>query len=261
MTGALDGQVAVVTASSRGMGRGIAEAFLTEGARVVISGRSVESGSKALEELAAGEQAIQIPCDARQQSQVEALIDGAYSYFGRLDVLVNCAGGSDGFALVHELSDDAWTNAMDFILNSTFWATRRALRTMLALGGGRVINISSIEGKLGNKANIAHYITAKHAINGFTKAVAFEYGRKNITCNAICPGAVETAAFAENGRAYAEGAGVTYDDFIEMYASESATGKLNTVEEVAALAMLLAGPVGGGFNGALLNVDGGTSPY
>jgi 3-hydroxybutyrate dehydrogenase/3-oxoacyl-[acyl-carrier protein] reductase len=98
-------------------------------------------------------------------------------------------------------------------------------------------------------------------MNGFTKAVAFEYGRSGLTCNAICPGAVETAAFAENGRAYAEGAGIGYDDFVEMYAKESAIGRLNTVEEVAQLAVLLAGPVGGGFNGALLNVDGGTSPY
>lgn len=259
--GALHGRVAVVTASTRGMGRGIAEALIAQGAQLVVSGRSPESGAKALAELGAGDRAVQIPCDARDQSQVEALVDGAVAHFGRLDVLVNSAGGSDGFAPVHELSDAAWMNAMDFILNSAFWATRRALPTMVAQGSGRIINISSIEGKLGNKANIAHYITAKHAMNGFTKAVAFEYGRKGVTSNAICPGAVETAAFAENGRAYAEQTGVTYDDFIAMYADESATGRLNTVEEVSALAVLLAGPVGAGFNGALLNVDGGTSPY
>jgi 3-hydroxybutyrate dehydrogenase len=254
-------QVAVITASSRGMGRGIAEAFLAEGARVVISGRSSESGTKALAEIGAGDRAIQIPCDARVQTEVEALIDGAVAHFGRVDVLVNSAGGSDGFAPVHQLGDEAWTNAMDFILNSAFWATRRALQTMVTQGSGRVINISSIEGKLGNKANISHYVTAKHALNGFTKAVAFEYGRQGITCNAICPGAVETAAFAENGRAYAEGSGLTYEQFVAMYADESAIGRLNTVEEVAGVAVLLAGPLGGGINGALINVDGGTAPY
>jgi 3-hydroxybutyrate dehydrogenase len=261
MNALLTDQVAVITASSRGMGRGIAEAFLAEGARVVVSGRSAESGTVALAELGAGDRAIQVPCDARDQAQVEALIDATVQRFGRLDILVNSAGGSDGFASVHQLSDAAWTNAMDFILNSTFWATRRALQTMVRQGSGRVINISSIEGKLGNKANISHYVTAKHAVNGFTKAVAFEYGRQGITCNAICPGAVETAAFAENGRAYAEGAGIDYDDFVAMYADESAIGRLNTVAEVAAMAVLLAGPAGGGINGALLNVDGGSAPY
>jgi 3-hydroxybutyrate dehydrogenase/3-oxoacyl-[acyl-carrier protein] reductase len=243
------------------MGRGIAEAFLAEGALVVISGRSAESGAKALAEIGAGDRAIAVPCDARDQAQVEALVDATTAHFGRLDVLVNSAGGSDGFAPVHQLSDAAWTNAMDFILNSAFWATRRALNHMVGQGSGRIINISSIEGKLGNKANISHYVTAKHAMNGFTKAVAFEYGRQGITCNAICPGAVETAAFAENGRAYAEGSGMSYDDFVAMYANESAIGRLNTVAEVAALAVLLAGPTGGGINGALLNVDGGTAPY
>ena len=261
MTGALDGRVAVVTASTRGMGRGIVEAFLAEGARVVVSGRSDESGAKALAELGAGDRAIAVACDAREQAQVEALVDSAVDRFGRLDVLVNSAGGSDGFAPVHQLTDAAWTNAADFILNSAFWATRRALPTMLAQGGGRIVNISSVEGKLGNKANIAHYITFKHALNGLTKAVAHEYGAQGITCNAICPGAVETAAFAENGRAYAEQSGMSYDDFVQMYAKESAINRLNTVEEVAAVAVLLAGPAGGGINGALLNVDGGTAPY
>lgn len=124
-----------------------------------------------------------------------------------------------------------------------------------------MINIYSIEGKLGSKANIAHYIATKHAINGFTKAVAFEYGSKDITCNAICPGAVETAALAENGPSHAKGAGVSYDDFVAMYADESAIGRVTRARKSPPLAVLLAGPVGGGFNGALLNVDGGTSPY
>lgn len=258
---ALQGKVAVVTASTRGMGRAVIEAFLAEGARVVVSGRSHESGEKALADLAVGDRAIEVACDARDRAQVEALIDAAVAHFGQVDVLVNSAGGSDGFALVHEMAPEAWANAMDFILNSAFWATRRALQTMIKQGSGRIINISSVEGKIGNKPNIAHYITAKHGLNGLTKAVAHEYGRQGITCNAICPGAMETAAFVENGHAYAEEAGISYEDFKAIYANESAIGRLNAVEEVSALCVLLAGPVGGGFNGALINVDGGTSPW
>jgi NAD(P)-dependent dehydrogenase (short-subunit alcohol dehydrogenase family) len=261
MTNALAGRVAVITASSRGMGRGIAEHFLAEGASVVVSGRTEESGAKALAELGAGDRAAAFPCDARDQAQVEALIDSAAAHFGRLDILVNCAGGSDGFALIHEMTDEAWHNAMDFVLNSAFWGTRRALPHMLANGFGRIINISSIEGKQGNKPNVAHYITAKHALNGLTKATAFEYGKQGVTCNAICPGAVETDTFQELGGAYAAQAGLSYDAFKQMYTDETPLGRLNTVEEVAALAVLLASEPGGGINGSLINVDGGAVPF
>src|SRR3954454_7039467 len=111
MADLLAGRVAVITASSRGMGRGIAERYLAEGAKVGISGRTEETGAKALAELGVGDRAIAIGCDARDRSQVEALIDEAAAAFGRLDVLVNCAGGSDGFALIHEMEPDAWANA------------------------------------------------------------------------------------------------------------------------------------------------------
>ena len=261
MTNSLAGRVAVVTASSRGMGRGSAEHFLAEGASVVISGRTEETGAKALAELGAGERAVAFACDARDQTQVEALIGNAAAHFGRLDILVNCAGGSDGFALIHEMTDAAWGNAMDFVLNSAFWGTRRALPHMLSNGFGRIINISSIEGKQGNKANVAHYITAKHGLNGLTKATAFEYGARGITCNAICPGAVETVTFQELGGEYARQSGLTYDEFKRVYTDESPLGRLNTVDEVAALAVLLASEPGGGINGSLINVDGGAVPY
>ena len=261
MTNALAGRVAVITASSRGMGRGIAEHFLAEGASVVISGRTEESGAKALAELGAGERAVSFPCDARDQAEVEALVDRAAAHYGRLDILVNCAGGSDGFALIHEMTDEAWRNAMDFVLNSAFWGTRRALPHMLADGFGRIINISSIEGKQGNKPNVAHYITAKHALNGLTKATAFEYGKRGITCNAICPGAVETDTFQDLGGAYAEQVGLSYDEFKQLYTDETPLGRLNTVGEVAALAVLLASGPGGGINGSLINVDGGAVPF
>lgn len=261
MADLLAGRVAVITASSRGMGRGIAERYLAEGANVVISGRTEETGAKALAELGVGDRAIAIPCDARDRAQVEALVDGAVAAFGRLDVLVNCAGGSDGFALIHEMTPEAWANAMDFVLNSAFWATRQAVPHMLAGGWGRVINISSVEGKQGNKANVAHYIAAKHGLNGLTKATAFEYGLKGITCNAICPGAVETDTFADLGAKYAAQAGLDYGQFKDLYIRESAIGRLNTVDEVAAVALLLASEVGGGINGTTINVDGGALPY
>jgi NAD(P)-dependent dehydrogenase (short-subunit alcohol dehydrogenase family) len=257
----LDKRVAVITGGTRGIGRGIAEAFAAQGAAVVLSGKSREKGEQALDEMGVGDRAMFMPCDVRRQEDVNNLIDQAAQRYGSVDIMVNNAGGSDRFALVHEMTDEAWLNALDFNLNAVFWGSRRALRYMLERGWGRIINISSVEGKQGNKPAVSHYITNKHAINGLTKAVAYEYGTKGITCNAICPGAIETDTMRELGPQAAAGAGITYQQFLDNYAAESAIKRLNTVEEVAAMATLLASELGGGITGALINVDGGTSQW
>jgi 3-hydroxybutyrate dehydrogenase/3-oxoacyl-[acyl-carrier protein] reductase len=258
----LEGKVAAITGGTRGIGRGIAEAFLAEGASVAISGRSPEKGAQALEEMGAGDRAVFVAGDAATQAGAEAVPDAAVEAFGRLDILVNNAGGSAGFGLVHELSDEAWSGTADWILNSTFWATRRALQHLVRQGeGGRIINISSVEGKQANKAAVSPYIVFKHAMNGFTRAVAFEYGPMGITSNAICPGAIETDLMMEAGPTAAAQAGLTYEQFLDSYAQESMIKRLNTVEEVAAMAVLLASDVGGGITNTLLSVDGGTASW
>jgi 3-hydroxybutyrate dehydrogenase/3-oxoacyl-[acyl-carrier protein] reductase len=257
----LEKRVAVITGGSRGIGRGIAESFAAQGAAVVIGGKSLAKGEQAIDEMGVGDRALFVQCDVRRREDVDNLIDQAAKRYGSADILVNNVGGSDRWALVHELSDEAWQNALDLNINATFWATRRALRYMLERGWGRVINISSVEGKQGNKPAVSHYITNKHAINGFTKAVAHEYGPQGITCNAICPGAVETDLMKEAGPGAAAQAGITYEQFLDNYAQEAAIKRLNTVAEVAAMATLLASDVGAGITGALLNVDGGTSQW
>lgn len=257
----LDSRVAVITGGSRGIGRGIAEAFAAQGAAVVIGGRSPDKGKQAMAEMDAGDRAMFVQCDVRSKADVAHLIDQAAERYGSVDILVNNVGGSDRWALVHELSDEAWENALDLNLNATFWATRQALGYMLKRRWGRIINISSVEGKQANKPAVSHYITNKHAINGLTKAVAHEYGTQGITCNAICPGAIETDLMKEAGPGAAAQAGISYEQFLDNYAQESAIKRLNTVEEVAAMATLLASEMGGGVTGALINVDGGTAQW
>ncbi len=255
----LQGKVAAITGASRGIGRGIAEAFLAEGAKIAVSGRTQSKGDAALQEMGAGDNAIFFAGDAREQASVEAFVDRTVAHFGQIDILVNNAGGSSGFAAVAELTDEAWHEALNWNLNATFWGTRRALQDMQTRNFGRIINISSVEGKQASKAMVSHYITNKHAINGFTKAVAFEYGAKGITSNAICPGAVETDLMTDAGPAAAESMGITYEAFLDNYAQEAAIKRLNTVEEMAAVAVLLASHEGGGITGALLDVNGGTA--
>ena len=255
----LTGKVAAITGGTRGIGRGLAEAFLAGGASVAINGRSAAKGEQALAEMQGGDRLAFFAGDVTNRDDVNGFIDQTIDRFGQVDILVNNAGGSSGFALVEDMSDDAWEQAAAWILHSCFWATKRALKDMKKRNWGRVINISSVEGRQANKATASHYITFKHAMNGFTKAVAFEYGETGITSNAISPGAVETDLMMETGPKAAESMGISYEQFKENYAQEAAIKRLNTVEEVAGLAMYLVSDAGGGVTGAIMPVDGGTA--
>ena len=255
----LTGKVAAITGGSRGIGRGIAKALLQAGAKVAINGRTQAKGDHAITEMNAGENAIFVAGDVTDRLSVESFVEQTIRQFGKIDILINNAGGSGGFAPVAELSEAAWQEAAAWILHSAFWATRKALPDMESRAWGRIINIGSVEGKQANKENVSHYITFKHALNGFTKAVAFEYGSQGITSNVICPGAVETDLMQEAGPAAAESMGISYEEFKNNYAKEASIKRLNTVEEVAELAVFLCSNAGSGITGAILPVDGGTA--
>ncbi len=258
--GELDAQVAVITGGTRGIGRAIAEEFLTEGARVVINGRSEEKGRQALAEMGAGDNAVFVAGDVMQRGDCERAVDTAVERFGRLDIMVNNAGGGENYAPVAQITDEAMQTGLLWSFWSTFWCTRRALNVMIPQQSGRIINISSVEGKVG-KPGISPYVTAKHAVNGFTKACAHEVGTLGITVNSICAGAVETDTMREQGPAAAESMGITYQELLDRFASEAATQRLIDLEDVAAMAVFLASKAGGGLTGSLISVDGGTSPY
>lgn len=256
----LSGKIAAITGGTAGIGRGIAEAFLAEGASVALMARNPDKGKAALEEMGAGDRGIFIAGDAMEQSDVEGFVDAATAHFGRLDILVNNAGGAGDLVPMVDLTDEAFDGAMKWNVYCTFWATRRALRTMIAQESGRVINISSMEGKHG-KPIFTAYTAAKHAINGLTKSLAREVGTQGITVNSICPGLVITDIIRNSGPATAEAMGMSFDEMVAMFSEESAIKRPNTVEEIAAVALLLASDEGAGITGATLSVDGGTAQY
>jgi 3-hydroxybutyrate dehydrogenase len=258
--GELDGRVAVITGGTRGIGRAIAEAFVRDGASVVINGRDVAKGQRALDEMAAGDRVHFVPGDACVKEDCEGLIDATVARYGRLDILVNNAGGSVNNAPVADLTDEAMEFALNVNLWSTFWCSRRALSHMIPQQWGRIMNISSVEGKVG-KPGISTYVTAKHAVNGLTKALAHEVGTLGITVNALCPGAIETDMMKDEGGKAAESMGMKYEDLLAWFASESAIQRLNEVEDVALIATLLASEAGAGITGSLISIDGGTAPY
>lgn len=256
----LAGKVAAVTGGTAGIGLGIAQAFLAEGASVTLMARNADKGAKVVADLDAGERCRFIAGDAMVQSDVEGFVDATVAAYGRIDILVNNAGGAGDLLPLIDLSDETFDETMKWNVYSTFWATRRALKSMLDQAWGRIINISSTEGKVGKPVFTA-YSTAKHAINGMTKALAQEVGAQGVTVNAICPGLVITDIVKANGPATAEAMGMSFEEMIDLFSQESALKRPNTVEEVAALAVLLATDAGAGITGSALSVDGGTAPY
>lgn len=256
----LDGKVAAITGGTAGIGRAIAEALLEAGARVALMARNAERGRQVAAELGGADRVLFVAGDATVQADVEGFVDAAGETLGPVDVLVNNAGGASDLQPLVKISDEEWDHVLRWNLYSTFWATRRALPGMVERGWGRVINVSSVEGKHGKPVFTA-YTAAKHAINGLTKSVAREVGTAGVTVNAICPGLVITDIIRENGPATAEAMGMTFDEMVAAFAKDSAIERPVTVEEVAALALLLASPAGGGITGALLSVDGGTAQY
>jgi 3-hydroxybutyrate dehydrogenase len=255
----LEGKVATITGGTAGIGRAIAEAFLAEGAQVVVSGRNADRGKQVISELGEN-RALFHQGDATTKEGVESAVDAAVERFGKLDIMVNNAGGAQRLAPLVDLYDEDFDLVMKWNLYSTFWGTRAALRHMLPRGYGRIINISSVEGKHG-KPVLTAYVAAKHAINGLTKAAAKEVGTQGVTVNAICPGLVITDIIKQNGPNTAQAMGITFDEMVALFAAESAIKRPNTPDEVAAVAVLLASDVGAGITGAIYSVDGGTAAY
>jgi 3-hydroxybutyrate dehydrogenase len=259
--GKLEGKIACITGGTRSIGRGMADAFLRQGAKVVVNGRNAEKGQQCLDEMAAGDRAVFFAGDATKQADVEGLIDFTIDHFGHLDICCLNSGGVAKTAPVAQMSDEEWKLEIDWNLNHVFWGMRRALQHMIPRTSGRVIVTSSVEGKLG-KPGIPGYAATKHAVNGLVKAAAHEVGTLGITVNSILPGLIETDIVRETGPASAAMMGLpSYEAMLDLFAQESAIKRLNTVEEVAAVAVLLASDAGRNITGTMFPVDGGTMPY
>jgi 3-hydroxybutyrate dehydrogenase len=259
--GKLEGKVACITGGTRSIGRAMAEAFLREGAAVVVNGRDPDKGAVAVAEMGGGDNVAFYAGDASSQATIEGLIDFTIEKYGKLDICCLNSGGVQMTAPVAMMSDEEWQLEIDWNLNHVFWGMRRALNHMIPRQSGRIIVTSSVEGKLG-KPGIPGYVATKHAVNGLVKSAAQEVGTLGITVNSILPGIIETDIVRQTGPDSAVAMGVgTYDKLIEMFTSESAIKRPNTVEEVAAVAVLLASDAAKNITGCLFPVDGGTMPY
>ena len=259
--GVLDGQVACITGGTRGIGLAIASAFLDEGANVVINGRDAAKAQRSMDELGAGDRIHFIGGNVKKREDCEAIVNGTAAHFGRLDILVPNAGGGSDYAPIAQMTDEAMQDALVWSFWHTFWTMRAALNLMIPNNSGRIIAMSSVEGKMG-KPGISSYVVAKHAVNGLVKSVAREVGTLGITVNAILPGLIETDIVRDTGPASAIAMGLeSYDAMIGLFTQESALKRPNKVEEVAAVAVLMATDAARNMTGCLFPVDGGTMPY
>ena len=259
--GKLNGKVAAITGGTRSIGRAIAEAFLREGASVVINGRDEAKGQQALADIGVPDRTRFFAGDAAKQATVEGLIDAAIDAFGQLDIMVLNSGGVVNSAPVSMMTDEEWQLEIDWNLNHVFWGMRKALQHMLPRDTGRILVTSSVEGKIA-KPGIPGYNATKHAVNGLVKSAAKEVGTTGITINSILPGLIETDIVRSTGPETAQAMGLeSYEAMLGVFTQESAIKKCNTVEQVAAVAVMLASDAARNITGCMFPVDGGTMPY
>jgi 3-oxoacyl-[acyl-carrier protein] reductase len=238
-------QVAVVTGAGRGIGRAIALEFAAAGADVVCVSRTAENARKIAGDVRAlGRKAWDFAVDVADASAVAAAAEKILAECGRVDVLVNNAGVTrDG--LLMRMSEADWDSVLNTNLRGAFLMTRALHRPMLKQRAGRIINIASVVGLIGN-AGQCNYAASKAGLIGFTRAAAREFASRGVTVNAIAPGLIETdmtATLSETLRA----------DLLKRIP----LGRFGRVEDVAAAALFLAGPSGAYITGQVIVVDGG----
>jgi 3-oxoacyl-[acyl-carrier protein] reductase len=239
-------KVAIVTGSSRGIGRAIALRLAAGGARVVINYRGSEAAANEVvaQIEAAGGEAIAVQADVSDAAQAEALVDAAKKTFGRIDILVNNAGTTRD-TLIMRMSENDWDVVIDTNLKGAFHCIKAVSRQMMRQKYGRIVNITSVSGIAGN-AGQANYAAAKAGLIGLTKTVAKELGSRGITCNAVAPGYVPTDLTAS-----------LPEELIQQAVERTPLGRTGTAEDMAAAVAFLASDEARFVTGQVLAVDGG----
>ena len=241
--------VAVITGASSGLGRQMCEAFAYHGANLVLMARRIEKLEEVKRELNRYDVEIMvIKCDVTSTLEVNNAAKAVEENFGRVDILVNCAGASKD-AGVLDMTDEEWDFTIDTDLTSTFKVTRAFANIMKKRNYGRIINISSIYGLVGNsKIPTVAYHSAKGGVINFTKAVACELAKYNITCNCICPGYFETELTKEV---------LKTDDFKEYIKNSVPMQRHGKEGELNAGVIFLASQSASYVTGVVLPIDGG----
>jgi 3-oxoacyl-[acyl-carrier protein] reductase len=242
----LDGKVIIVTGASRGIGRSVAIELAKLGAKVVINYAGNEAAAEEVKSIivAAGGQAIVVKADVGNVEAVDAMVNETINTFGKIDILVNNAGITRDNLLMRMKEED-WDAVININLKGVFVCTKAVSRIMMKQRSGKIINMTSVVGVMGN-AGQANYAAAKAGVIGFTKSMAKELASRGITVNAIAPGYISTDMTA-----------VLSEQLKEDLAKKIPVGRLGRPEDVAAAVAFLASDLANYITGQTLNVDGG----
>ena len=249
----LKDKVAIVTGSSKGLGRAFALTFAWEGADVVVNGRDVPAMEEVCRQIEAmGRKALMIPADVREAGQVKEMVDQTLTAFGRIDILINNAGGALFTPVaMDQLEEEHWDLVVDTNLKGAFLCAKEVLPPMKAQGCGRIVNVSSKAGRTYGTIAGAHYVSAKAGVVGLTRQLAWETGRYGITVNAVAPGLFLSTERIEN--LWASRPKEVKDQLIK----EIALGRLGEVDELANVVLFLASDDASYVTGVVVDVNGG----
>jgi 2-deoxy-D-gluconate 3-dehydrogenase len=242
----LDGQVALVTGASKGIGWDLAKALAHAGAAVAVAARDQPSLERLADEIRAdGGEALAVELDVRDVAQISTAFEQVREHFGSLDVLVNNAGlGANHPA--EDITESDWDEMMDVNLRGLFFACQAAGRIMLAQGSGRIINMSSQAGVVGIREH-AVYSASKGGVNLLTKVLALEWSNRGVTVNAVAPTFIYTPGTAER---------LDQPEYLAGVLDRLPIGRVGTTTDVAGAVLYLASPAGGMVSGHVLVVDG-----
>ncbi len=241
----LSGQVALVTGASQGLGKSMAIELARNGARVACVARNTEKLAQTVADIAAiGGQAEAFACDVKSRESVDQVVDGVADNWGRLDILVNNAGVTRD-TLLPRMTDDEWDDVLTTNLRGVFLFSRAASRHMMRARYGRIINISSVSGLMGN-AGQTNYSASKAGLIGFSRSLSRELAGRKVTVNCVAPGFIESEMTQVLGPV-----------IIEEAKKRIPAKRLGTPEDVSACVVFLASPAASYVTGQVLTVDGG----
>ncbi|WP_028123213.1 SDR family NAD(P)-dependent oxidoreductase [Epilithonimonas tenax] len=242
----LDNKVALVTGGGSGIGLAIAKLYAKEGAKVLVSDINVEHGQAAVDDIkSAGGEATFVKADTSDPEQVEALVKATVETYGRLDIACNNAGIGGEANQTGDYTLDGWKKVTGINLDGVFYGCKYELTQMEQNGGGVIVNIASIHGTVAAPLSSA-YTSTKHAVVGLTKNIGAEYGQKNIRCNAVGPGYIDTPLLNQLDKAQKD-----------ALIAKHPMGRLGTSEEVAELVLFLSSEKSSFMTGGYYLIDGG----
>ena len=242
----IEGRVAIITGASAGIGRGIAQIFAQEGAKIVAASRNIEAGERLVQEIRdAGGDAIFVVADISRKLDNEKVATAALERFGRIDILIHNAG-IFWEVMLDDMTEDDWDRCHNLNLKGTLFSTQAVLPAMKRQKHGRILVTSSITGPKTGMPGFAHYGATKGGVNGFVRNAAVELAPHGITVNAVEPGNILTEGLADLG-----------EDYLATMTKAIPLGKLGSPEDIAYAMAFLASDEAGWITGQTLTVDGG----